>query len=69
MYFHLIFFCGAQRGRRRLGTLVPFPRWEKNRKIIAAALIALRGQIPRLQRYKLEEFFADVDEWTELTDW
>jgi hypothetical protein len=47
---------------------------EKNRKIVAAALIALRGKflggpLSDFDRYALEEFFADVDEWTEVTDW
>ena len=47
---------------------------EKNRKIIAAALIALRDKFLGMplsdwDRYELGELFADVDEWTELTDW
>jgi len=37
-------------------------------------LIALRDKflgspLSDLDRYWLEELFADVDEWTELTDW
>ena len=47
---------------------------EKSREIVAAALIALRDKflaspLSDWDRYKLEELFADVDEWTELTDW
>ena len=54
--------------------LAPVFQDEKNREIVAAALIALRdkflgGPLSDWDRYKLEELFADVDEWTELTDW
>jgi hypothetical protein len=70
-------FCYFFRGLREGGiatALAPVFQDEENREIVAAALIALRDKflgshLSDLQRYKLEELFADVDEWTELTDW
>lgn len=69
----LLFFHGLREGGIATA-LAPVFQDEKNREIVAAALIALRdkflgGPLSDWDRYKLEELFDDVDEWTELTDW
>lgn len=54
--------------------LSPILKNEKSREIVATALTALRdkflgSRLSDAHRYKLEELFGDVADWTSLTDW